>query len=268
MSKLLIKEPPLQVLPSLAVTIGLNEAIIVQQLHYWLENKSVGVERDGFKWVFNTYDEWKENFPFWSVQTIQRTFLSLEKMGVIVSAQLDAKKHDQKKFYRIDYVALDMMDSINLIPSDISKCDDVKGITETTANTINKSIEAQKQERPAQKTTDPIIAALYSSGIIPNAKTLDFLTLWRGADEDGERIHTDERVIQAIQAHPGKAQEYIDRVLISWQANGYPKTREELLLDAKNSAAQKRVRVPIQDRLSSQQEKMRAWLEKEGVPVG
>ena len=36
MSRLLIDEPPLQVLPSLAREIGLNEAIMLQQIHYWL----------------------------------------------------------------------------------------------------------------------------------------------------------------------------------------------------------------------------------------
>ena len=35
MSKLLINEHPLQVLPSLATKIGLNEAIVLQQIHYW-----------------------------------------------------------------------------------------------------------------------------------------------------------------------------------------------------------------------------------------
>ena len=38
MSKLLINEQPLQVLPSLAEAIGLNQAIALQQVHYWLEN--------------------------------------------------------------------------------------------------------------------------------------------------------------------------------------------------------------------------------------
>ena len=36
MSRLLINENPLQVLPTLAVKIGLNEAMILQQMHYWL----------------------------------------------------------------------------------------------------------------------------------------------------------------------------------------------------------------------------------------
>jgi len=36
-SSLLINESPLQVLPSLAVLVGLNEAIVLQQTHYWIK---------------------------------------------------------------------------------------------------------------------------------------------------------------------------------------------------------------------------------------
>lgn len=37
MSKLLIDDYPIQVLPKLAKEIGLNEAIFLQQVHYWLK---------------------------------------------------------------------------------------------------------------------------------------------------------------------------------------------------------------------------------------
>lgn len=110
---LLIDEPPLQVLPSLAVAIGLNEAIVVQQLHYWLSNQKTDgfVDETGEKWIYNTYSEWKENFPFWSESTIQRIFSSLEKSGIIVSEQKDKSKYDRKKYYRLAY---DMIDDSNL----------------------------------------------------------------------------------------------------------------------------------------------------------
>jgi hypothetical protein len=111
-STLLIKEPPLQVLPTLAKLIGLNEAIVIQQIHYWLENQnSSGRLWRGKKWVYNTYEEWQEsNFPFWSVRTIQRTFLNLEEAGILVSEQLDKKDYDRKKFYRINYDALEALE--------------------------------------------------------------------------------------------------------------------------------------------------------------
>ena len=137
----MIDEYPLQVLPSLAAAIGLDEAIVLQQLHYWLNNpKNAGrLDENGDKWVFNTYEEWqKDNFPFWHITKIQRIFLSLEKLGVVKSAQFDAKKHDMRKFYMIDYDKLCMMDDSFLPLSKGAKVNDVKRNTETTPETTQK----------------------------------------------------------------------------------------------------------------------------------
>jgi len=139
-SHLLINEPALQVLPSLAASIGLEEAIILQQLHYWLNNKVEGRIENGEKWIYNSYQEWQENFPFWSVQQIQRIFLNLEKGGVVISAKLDAKKHDQTKFYRIDYDALCAMEHIKIDSSKVSESNDVnKVLHRLPENTASKA---------------------------------------------------------------------------------------------------------------------------------
>ena len=49
---LLLNENPLIVMPTLAAHIGLNEAIILQQVHYWLL-KSDKLEY-GRKWTYNS----------------------------------------------------------------------------------------------------------------------------------------------------------------------------------------------------------------------
>ena len=112
MSKLLIQESPLTFQPSLAVAIGINEAIVLQQIHYWINNvKNKGYEQDGYKWVYNTYAEWKEtNFPFWSENTIQRIFANLEEMGLVVSIQPMKGKYDRTKYYRIEYTKLEVFE--------------------------------------------------------------------------------------------------------------------------------------------------------------
>lgn len=107
MSKLLINEPPLQVLPSLAVAVGLNEAIVLQQLHYWLE-KSTHIH-DGRRWVYNTTAEWQENFPFWSEPTIRRVFASLKKKGVVLTGNYNRAGFDRTLWYSIDYEKLEEM---------------------------------------------------------------------------------------------------------------------------------------------------------------
>ncbi|WP_428909792.1 conserved phage C-terminal domain-containing protein [Niallia sp. Krafla_26] len=101
MSKLLINEYPIIIQPSLVMKIGLNQAIILQQLHYWLETSSH--IKDGKRWIYNTYKDWQQQFPFWSEKTIQRTFLALEEEGYVVSANYNRMKMDKTKWYTIDY---------------------------------------------------------------------------------------------------------------------------------------------------------------------
>lgn len=110
MSKLLINEPPLQVLPTLAARIGLNEAIFLQQLHYWITNPKWGQEVDGRRWVRNTVAEWQvENFPFWSINTIRRVVASLEQSGLVLTRDdLNSLNYDKTKWYSIDYQALEL----------------------------------------------------------------------------------------------------------------------------------------------------------------
>lgn len=113
-SQLLINEPPLQVLPSLAKVIGLNEAIALQQIHYWMIQKKA-FHRDGRTWVFNTYQQWHEdNFPFWSPRAIQRIMLNLEEMGLVIVEQFNLQTGDATKFYSINY---DKLSEISTDPS-------------------------------------------------------------------------------------------------------------------------------------------------------
>ena len=108
MSKLLIDDYPIQVLPKLAKEIGLNEAIILQQIHYWLNQSSHN--RDGKKWIYNTYDDWNKQFPFWSVMTIRRVINSLEKQKLILIANYNKAGFDKTRWYSIDY---SVVESVN-----------------------------------------------------------------------------------------------------------------------------------------------------------
>lgn len=101
---LLINEPPLQVLPTLAAEIGLNNAIVLQQVHYWLRVSTNN--RDGHKWVYKTIDEWHEEFPFWSKRTLERVIQSLEDLEILVVGNYNKLKMDRTKWYRIKYETL------------------------------------------------------------------------------------------------------------------------------------------------------------------
>ena len=120
-SNLLIDEPPLVVLPGLATAIGLNEAIILQQLHFLLQNSKNGVVVDGERFIYNTYPKWHEHFEFWSEATVKRTFLNLEQKGLITSIQPNKRKHDHTKFYRVEYDALDCLKGVSTEPAGRAK---------------------------------------------------------------------------------------------------------------------------------------------------
>ncbi|MGG3889876.1 DnaD domain-containing protein [Metabacillus fastidiosus] len=109
MSKLLLDEKPLLIIPSLAKKVGLNESIILQQIHYWLQISDHTY--DGHTWMYNTYDKWTEQFPWWSKATIRRLITKMEKLGIIVTGNFNKMKMDKTKWYRINYDALDDMSS-------------------------------------------------------------------------------------------------------------------------------------------------------------
>lgn len=104
MSKFLVGERPIILIPSLAVKLGMKEAIVLQHVHYWLSVSRN--EKDGRKWVYNTYEEWKKQLPFWSLSTIKRTIAILEEKGYLLSDNFNAHNWDQTKWYSIDYEKL------------------------------------------------------------------------------------------------------------------------------------------------------------------
>lgn len=112
------KSKTLIVNTDLALVLGdLNEAIVLNQLNYWIEiNKKVEKNLvDGKYWVYNSYSDWRiNNFPYWSEKTIQRTFTRLENKGVVVSANYNKLAIDKTKWYTIDTEKLqELVDKFN-----------------------------------------------------------------------------------------------------------------------------------------------------------
>ncbi|HBC8081553.1 TPA: DnaD domain protein [Staphylococcus aureus] len=136
MNKLLIDDYPIQVLPKLAELIGLNEAIVLQQIHYWLNNSKH--KYDGKTWIFNSYPEWQKQFPFWSLITIKRTIYSLEKQNLLLIGNYNKAKFDKTKWYSINYQTIEGMirPSYQNDTTSVSKRDDGVYQKDTT-NTID-----------------------------------------------------------------------------------------------------------------------------------
>ncbi len=124
---LLLKVKPLVVSPELASRIGLNEAIVLQQICYWLEDTTSGVKYDGKRWVYNTIEEWTEQFPFWSEKTVKRALTSLKSRGLIYVEQLKKTQHDRTNYYAINHANPLLTDGDKMTPSTRSNCPVRKG---------------------------------------------------------------------------------------------------------------------------------------------
>ncbi|WP_288074802.1 hypothetical protein [Pseudomonas sp.] len=155
MSQLLIHEPPLQVLPSLAVALGLSEAIILQQIHYWSARSTTVI--NGHAWVYNTVSQWREQFPFWSDDTISRALKSLRERGVVVAERLSQNPFDKTLYYRIDYskVPTSMPATCgDLIPATCGNRS-TQNASLSYTETTNRDSETTKTEKAPRKRSTP-----------------------------------------------------------------------------------------------------------------
>lgn len=136
---LLFNRKPIVINAELADRIGLNEAIVLQQLNYWIQDSTAGEVHDGRKWVYNTFEEWqRDNFPFWSVDTIKRTLTKLKRLGLVEVKQLRKSKHDHTNFYTIEYRHALLSDQGNLHQSNGADC----------ANPSEQNAPAVKGKKP------------------------------------------------------------------------------------------------------------------------
>lgn len=161
-SNLLLDEPTLQVMPTLATKVGLNESIVLQQIHYWLKIKEKSQQEyiDGHYWVYNTYKQWQEQFPFWSLNTIQRIFRSLEEKRLLISENYNKAGFDKTKWYTINYRVLngivtspqngviDISKWGNGIPqNEVTNTREYNNTENTTENSFNILLQGATPER-------------------------------------------------------------------------------------------------------------------------
>ncbi len=108
MANLLLNERPLVVLPGLAEALGsVDEAIILQQLHYWV-SKSNHVH-DGHRWVYNTLDAWMSQFPWIKSKTTLKKHLNrLVKLRLVLKGNYNKAGFDRTVWYSIDYQQLEL----------------------------------------------------------------------------------------------------------------------------------------------------------------
>ena len=193
MSKCLIQDDYSRVFsPSLAAAIGLNEAIVLQQVHYWLSTSQHRI--DGKVWVYNSYEAWNEQFPFWSFSMVKRVIRSLEKGGYLLSGNFNKSQMDQTKWYSIDYDKLEQLELavVAKCTNEEKKHDDSMAQQETVSRS-QEAIEGNNLNKPI-----PEITTKNTTKITPNnhsfyKKVIDYLNT-----QNNSRFQENNRKTQSL----------------------------------------------------------------------
>lgn len=169
-SKLSINESPLVVLPSLVKVIGLERAIILQQIQYLLQlPKSGQVLDDNHKYIWNTAKDFAEFFTFWQPETIAKHLRQLETDGLLISQQPRKSEWDRTKYYRINYDQLAMLLKLQsnvyartgsiLDEETVSNVDADTGSSsqKTSSKTSNKDIHPHAQDQVLFTETETLL---------------------------------------------------------------------------------------------------------------
>ncbi|MCA1029682.1 DnaD domain protein [Bacillus timonensis] len=263
MSHLLLQEHPLVVIPSLATTFGLNESIVLQQIHYWLDKSKH--EHDGHKWIYNSYEEWQLQFPFWSVSTIRRTITKLEKLGLIVTGNFNRNKIDQTKWYRLNYEMFEQLIGAVPPPPDQNE----------QTNEANWQDEMSNVNKPIPESTSKTFSEKKKSTTCPFAffEENGFGTVGAHLSEKINAWCTDlndELVIEAMKLaieNGVKTWAYVEAILRDWIDKGYERVEDihsaRRALQEKQSSKRAN-RTPYKRPI--RQEVVPSWLQTEQEP--
>lgn len=109
-SRLPVEGPVTLVYPTVAVKVGLLEAIFLQQVHYNVQFSRTTIE--GCKWFQCTNEGWLLQIPFLSKSTIERLIKSLHKRKLIEKKRFD----HTGTYYRVRYDELQKLLDVDIPP--------------------------------------------------------------------------------------------------------------------------------------------------------
>lgn len=102
-NQLLINDRPLVVLPALVQLVGLERALILQQVHFLCSLPEGGTVIGGRKYTYQTYEEWRDKyFPFWGTANLRKHITELQNEGYLIAIKPLAPKGNHTKFYRVN----------------------------------------------------------------------------------------------------------------------------------------------------------------------
>ena len=109
----LMDEQPVVVDRGLARIIGFSEAVVITQLHQWIEynRKHKKNYKDGYYWTYGSMEKLHEEYfdILGSVRTVRRVFKKLEKNGYLIVSNYNKLNFDKTCWYRVNYEKFDLL---------------------------------------------------------------------------------------------------------------------------------------------------------------
>lgn len=110
-SEFLESKPKVKIVPDeLAIVIGVSQTMMLCQIDFLIKmHKDADHFRDDRYWIYETYEDWKEQFQYWSISKIRDTLARLEKSQLIITGNYNRMKGDNTKWYTINYFLVDQI---------------------------------------------------------------------------------------------------------------------------------------------------------------
>jgi len=159
----------------LACRIGEPESQFIGQLHYWL--KTSKHEVNGRRWIYNTVNEWCEQFPYWSKRKMETVLKSCRAQGLIDVGEYNKHKQDRTKWYSINYDHPKFSEGHTAESADSHTAKMADSDTAKSADSNHKNTQETKQKNtdisPKAKTVEQV-AAEQGLGTPDKANGFDF----------------------------------------------------------------------------------------------
>lgn len=80
---------------------GIEAAIIIQNIQYWLTQKKANEEsyHDGHHWIYNSLSAWRKLFPYMTERSIRTALETLQKEGVLIVGCYNKNTFDRTRWF-------------------------------------------------------------------------------------------------------------------------------------------------------------------------
>ena len=87
--------------PEVAAKVGLNAAVIFQNIVWWAEKNAANNKHfhDGLWWTYNSVSAFADLFPYLTGKQIRTALTKLEDDGLLVSGSFNKSAYDRTKWY-------------------------------------------------------------------------------------------------------------------------------------------------------------------------